>query len=155
MTPAEACSLIEAFLAHNQIKHERLGDERLFAMVRGERKLTIPVAVATTADAVLFESFFMRRPMENQAAFYELLMRRNMRAPGVVFALDHEGDVYLVGRIPLSALSEDELDRLFGALLTEADGMFMPAIEIGFASYLAADMNWRAKAASATTPGTA
>ncbi len=36
------------------------------------------------------------------------------------------------------------LDRVLGAILQTSDELFMPAIEIGFASYLKRDLAWRA-----------
>jgi hypothetical protein len=89
----------------------------------------------------------MRRPQENADRFYELLLRRNARAYGVHFAVDADGDVYLAGRRAAAGLDEDEMDRIVGSILIEADGLFDAAIEVGFASYLEADRAWRARAA--------
>jgi len=100
---------------------------------------------------VVFESFFMRRPQENKDAFYELLLRRNARAYGVHFAVDAEGDVFLVGARAAAGLDIDELDRIVGSILIEADGLFNAAISIGFKSYLEADMAWRARNAEASS----
>jgi hypothetical protein len=86
----------------------------------------------------------MRRPHESQADFYAMLLRANMRTYGVRFAIDDAGDVFLVGRVPIEGVTDAELDRLLGAVLTHADEMFMPALQVGFASYLARDMAWRA-----------
>ena len=52
------------------------------------------------------EAFFCRQPDENHAAFYRFLLERSARMYGVHFALDRTGDVYLTGRLPLSAISE-------------------------------------------------
>jgi hypothetical protein len=144
MTPAAAA--IESFLQRAEITYQRLDDGRWAAQLRGERKLTIPLFIALVGDRVVFESFFMRRPQENAAAFYELLLRRNRRSYGVAFAVDAEGDVSLVGQRAAAGLDEDELDRIVGSVLTEADGLFNAAIAVGFESYLAADMAWRARA---------
>ena len=141
--PADA---LGSFLTRAEIPFKEAGDGRWAVQLRGERKLTIPVMITEAADDLRFETFFMRRPQENADRFYEMLLRRNMRARGVAFALDGVGDVYLVATLPLDAVDEDRLDKLFGAILVEADGMFTAAIEVGFASYLAADMAWRAKA---------
>ena len=66
----------------------------------------------------------------------ELQLRRNARAYGVHFAVDAQGDVFLVGARAAAGLDVDELDRIVGSILIEADGMFNAAIEIGFKSYL-------------------
>ncbi len=48
------------------------------------------------------------------------------------FALDHLGDVYLSGRLPLHAVTADEVDRLLGAVLEAADSSFNMILELGF-----------------------
>jgi hypothetical protein len=143
MTAAET---IEQFFERSEIAYRRLSDTTWGAQLTGEHKHTIGFGIELIADRVRFESFFMRRPMENADAFYGLLLSRNMRSYGVHFAIDADGDVYLVGQRGADGLNEDELDRIVGTILVESDGMFGRAIEIGFADYLAADMAWRARA---------
>ena len=140
---AGAAEAIERFLERSELPYARAGEGRWTFQLKGERKLTIPVGVAITGDRVMFESFFMRRPQENADRFYELLLRRNLRSYGVHFALDTIGDVYIVGQRAVKGLDEEELDRIVGAILMEADGLFNAAIEVGFESYLEADMRWR------------
>src|SRR5438309_2086223 len=136
--------LIEGVLERAQIPFKQAGDLQWAAQLRGERKLTIPVMITVSGERIAFESFFMRRPQENEDRFYELLLRRNMRAYGVHFALDAIGDVFLVGQRACAGLDEDELDRIIGSILVEADGLFDAAVAIGFETYLEADMRWRA-----------
>ena len=69
------------------------------------------------AHSLLVEAFFCRRPDENEAAFYRYLLTRNAKMYGVAFSLDILGDVYLVGRLPLSAVTAEEIDRLLGQVL--------------------------------------
>jgi hypothetical protein len=145
----DAAALVESFLEQARIPFKRAGERAWGAQLRGERKLTIPVMISLTDRRISFESFFMRRPRENLDRFYELLLRRNMRAYGVHFALDAEGDVFLVGSRALEGLDDAELDRTLGAILVEADGLFDAAIEIGFTSYLEADLAWRARQSGA------
>ena len=139
---------ITGFLERAEIPYKVAGEATVAAQLKGERKLMIPVMVTIATGGVRFETFFMRRPMERADEFYDMLLRRNMRARGVAFALDAVGDVYLVATVPQSAIDEGELDRIFGAILIEADGMFNAAIEVGFATYLAADLAWRARGGS-------
>lgn len=145
-------AVIEAFLDDAEIEYVRTAPNQWATMLRGERKLTIPVALTIRADVLHLESFFMRAPQENQARFFEMLLRRNARAYGIAFALDVVGDVYLVGARATAGLSQDELDRILGAVVTEADGLFMAAIEVGFESYLAADRRWRAASGTEQKP---
>jgi hypothetical protein len=144
-----AAETIEHFLEQAEITFKRVADGQWAAQLHGDRKHTIPVGIALSGDRVLIESFFMRRPQENREEFYELLLRRNRRAYGVHFAVDAEGDVFLVGARAAAGLSEDELDRIIGSILIEADGLFDAAIAIGFKTYLEADMAWRARGGNA------
>ena len=59
------------------------------------------------------------------------LLQRNARLPGIAFAVDGDGDVYLVGRLPLDAVTP-QLDALLGALLETADGSFDTLLTMGF-----------------------
>ncbi len=54
------------------------------------------------------------------------------------------GDVYLVGRLPLLTVTPDEVDRLLGCVLSYADDNFDAALEIGFASSIRREWQWRA-----------
>lgn len=139
--PAE---IIERYLGDRDIRYERPSDSDWALQLRGEKKHSITVLMALRERTLALESFFMRRPAENHAELYAMLLRTNMRTYGIHFAIDDIGDVFIVARIALGSITEDELDRLLGAVLTAADEMFMPAIEVGFASYLARDMAWRA-----------
>ena len=139
--PAET---ITAYLADRDVTNQRVSDTDWAIQLKGEKRLSITVLFALRERTLQIESFFMRRPHENHADLYRLLLRTNMRLYGIRFAIDDLGDVYLVGRVPIEAVTEDELDRLLGAIFSNSDELFMPAIEIGFASYLERDMAWRA-----------
>jgi hypothetical protein len=136
--------VVERYLAERDLRYERVSDGDWAVLLKGEKKLSITVLVALRERTLAVESFFIRRPAENHAELYRMLLRANARVYGVRFALDDLGDVYLVGRFPVEAVTDEELDRVFGAILQTSDEMFMPAIEVGFASYLARDLAWRA-----------
>ncbi len=85
------------------------------------------------------------QPDENHAAFYRFLLELNGRMYGVHFSLDPVGDVYLTGRMPLSAATPAEIDRLLGSILSYADDNFDTALERGFASSIRREWAWRVK----------
>jgi hypothetical protein len=62
---------------------------------------------------------------------------------GVAFALDQLGDIYLSGRLPLGGVTPDEVDRLLGAVLDYADSSFNTILELGFASSIRKEWQWR------------
>jgi hypothetical protein len=151
---AAVAEIIASYLSDRDIRNERVSDNDWALQLRGEKKFSITVLFALRERTLQIESFFIRRATENHADFYRMFLRANLRVYGVRFAIDDIGDVFLVARVSLDAVNHDELDRLLGAILTTSDEMFMPAIEVGFASYLARDMAWRAaqKFAEPTVP---
>jgi hypothetical protein len=95
--------------------------------------------------SMLVEAFVMRRPDEQREQLYQFMLRRNARMYGVAFCVDPDGDVYLVGRVPLHAVTPQEVDRLLGAVLTYADENFNAMLEIGFASSIRREWAWRVR----------
>jgi putative sensory transduction regulator len=144
-------ALIEAALSSAEIPWARVDEGVWVAQLSGTYKLTVPVVLMLRERELLIRSFFMRRPAENAAGVYRMLLKRNARSPGVWFALDDDDDIHLVAQVPLDALNETMLDRVLGAVLVVADESFNGAIQAGFATYLAKDMAWRAKQQSGSS----
>ena len=111
----------------------------------GQHKLQTLAWLIAGAHSLHVEAFFCRQPDESHAAFYRFLLERNAKMYGVHFAVDPTGDVYLVGRLPLAAISAAEVDRLLGCVLSYADETFNQALMIGFASAIKKEYDWRVK----------
>jgi hypothetical protein len=109
----------------------------------GEAKLRTGVSLLVGDRALSVSAFVMRRPDENHAEFYRWMLQRNSRLPGVAFALDKLGDVYLVGRIPLVGVTPETLDELLGAVLTASDGSFNDLLALGFLTSMRREWAWR------------
>ena len=62
---------------------------------------------------------------------------------GVAFALDSLGDIYLAGRIPVSGIGPEDLDRLLGAVLRASDESFNTILRLGFATSIRRERAWR------------
>ena len=139
---AGAAALIERWLAAQGISVQR-DEQRWMITLRGEHKRTIGVTLSIGDHTLIVQSFFMRAPDGDAAAVYALLLRRNLRSYTVRFALHPDGDVLLVGVVPLEAVSEVELDRVLGQLLAVADDTFDEALRLGFAGYIAREQAWR------------
>ena len=88
-------------------------------------------------------AFVARQPDENHERVYRWLLERNLKMFGVAFAVDAVGDIYLDGRLPLAAVTADEIDRLLGAVLTYADESFNTILELGFATSIRREWEWR------------
>jgi hypothetical protein len=109
----------------------------------GEAKLRTGVSLLVGDRALSASAFVMRRPDENHAEFYRWMLARNLRLPGVAFALDKLGDVFLVGRIPLAGVSVQTLDELLGTILTASDGSFNDLLALGFLTSMRREWAWR------------
>jgi hypothetical protein len=135
-------ALVRSALTDGGIDFTERGD--IFDVVLpGERKLQTPVRLEVGPHALGVHAFVCRRPDENFEAVYRWLLERNMKMFGVAFALDALGDIYLDARLPLSMITADEIDRLLGSVLTYADESFNPILELGFATSIRKEWEWR------------
>lgn len=109
----------------------------------GERKLQTSCRLEIGAHALGIHAFVCRRPDENHETVYRWLLERNLKMFGVAFAVDSSGDIYLDGRMSLHAITRDDIDRVLGAVLTYADDSFNTILELGFASSIRKEWEWR------------
>jgi hypothetical protein len=137
--------VIRRTLDERELEYRRHGPGRYAVKLPGTRKLATMCQLVVGQHALLVEAFVMRRPDENREQLFDFLLQRNARMYGVAFALDAAGDVYLVGRVALHAVTPDELDRLLGAVLSYADDNFNAMLEIGFGSSIRREWAWRVK----------
>jgi len=150
MNAADPAGVIRTALDDAELAYQRSGDGQFFVTLPGTHKLATHCWLVVGRHALLVEAFVVRKPDENVEEFYRFLLRRNARMYAVAFCLDEAGDVYLVGRLPLSAVSAKEVDRLLGAVLQYADDSFDPLLEIGFASSIRREWAWRRKNGEST-----
>ncbi len=144
MTDAASTALAAA-LAELDLEYESPQPGAFLVKLAGQHKLATMTWLIAGAHSLHVEAFFCRQPDENLAEFYRFLLERGARMYGVHFALDPVGDVYLVGRLPLAAISADEIDRLLGCVLSYSDETFDQALMIGFASAIKKEYDWRVK----------
>ena len=109
----------------------------------GTHKLGTTCSLVVGAHSLSVNAFVARRPDENHEAVYRWLLQKNLRMYAVSFAVDRLGDIYLDARLPLSSVGPDELDRLLGSVLTYADESFNTILELGFASSIRKEWEWR------------
>jgi hypothetical protein len=137
--------LIERVCTERELEWESTGDSAYVVTLPGTHKLKTVCNLIVGEHALRIEAFVMRQPDENREELWAWLLRRNARMYGVAFSIDTVGDVYLTGRVALTALDEDELDRLLGSVLTYADESFDTMLEIGFGSAIRREWDWRVK----------
>ena len=135
--------IVRAYLVDNEIEHDESGDGLFSFSLPGEKKLQTAVRLDVGTHALGVHAFVCRRPDENHERVYEWLLQRNLRLYAVSFAVDRLGDIYLDARLPLAVLDPDELDRLLGAVLAAADDSFNTILELGFASSIRKEWEWR------------
>ncbi|MGW0563695.1 YbjN domain-containing protein [Streptomyces sp. NPDC003016] len=116
----------------------------------GTRKLSTTCSLIVGRHSLSINAFVIRHPDENDAAVHRWLLERNLRLYGVSYAIDSLGDIYLAGKLPLSAVTPDELDRLLGSVLEAADGSFNTLLELGFASAIRREYAWRVSRGEST-----
>lgn len=134
---------IKATLDASALEYEHAADGRFFVTLPGTKKLQTNCWLIVTEHALLVEAFVCRQPDEALEEFYKYVLRRNARLYGVHYTIDSNGDLYLVGRVGLHAVTEEELDRLLGQVLEAADGDFNTLLEIGFATAIRREWGWR------------
>ena len=116
--------LIESTLDDRGVAWERTGERGYAATLPGTHKLKTVCNLVVGEHALRIEAFVMRQPDERREELWAWLLQRNARMYAVAFAIDKVGDVYLTGRVPLHAVTADELDRILGAVLEYADENF-------------------------------
>ena len=135
--------VLRAYLDEQELEHQEVADGVFTVDLPGVRKLTTPVRLEIGPHALGVHAFVCRNPDENHETVYRWLLERNLKMFGVAFAVDSAGDIYLDGRLPLHAVTSDEVDRLLGAVLTYADESFNTILELGFASSIRKEWEWR------------
>ncbi|MEP9382565.1 YbjN domain-containing protein [Nocardioides sp. KR10-350] len=139
--------LVRDWLRDNDLEWQETeaenGEVRLSFSLPGEKKLQTPVRLDVNQHALGVHAFVCRHPDENLEGVYRWLLERNLRMYAVAFAVDRLGDIYLDARLPLETLTPDGLDRLLGCVLTYADESFNVILELGFASSIRKEWEWR------------
>lgn len=144
-TTAELDAVIRDALDGQELRYERERAGAYLVTLEGQHKLATMTWLIAGEHSLHVEAFFVRQPDENAAEFHRFLLERNARMYGVHFCVDHLGDVYLIGRVPLAAVTAEELDRLLGCVLTYSDENFDQALTLGFASSIRREWEWRQK----------
>ncbi|MGW1468333.1 YbjN domain-containing protein [Streptomyces sp. NPDC002308] len=147
---AAVARIIEATLDDAGLEWESPESGNYVVKLPGTRKLSTTCSLLVGKHSLSLNAFVVRHPDENDAAVHRWLLERNLRLFGVSYAVDRLGDIYLVGKLPLSVVTPDELDRLLGVVLEAADGAFNTLLELGFASAIRKEYAWRVSRGEST-----
>ncbi|MFD1660395.1 YbjN domain-containing protein [Streptomyces caeni] len=138
-----AAQVIEEVLKDAELEWESPRARSYVVKLPGTRKLSTTVSLIVGRHSLSLNAFVIRRPDENESGVHRWLLERNLKLYGVGYAVDPLGDIYLTGRLPLAAVTADEVDRLLGSVLEAADGSFNTLLELGFASAIRKEYAWR------------
>ena len=157
-TPAggdRTAEVIETYCRKNDLPCEKTvtpdtNNTTYIVELPGTFKIKTTVALSIGRHSLTINAFVARNPDENHRGVYEWLLERNRRMYAVAFSIDQFGDIYLTGKVPNENLSEDELDRILGAVLEYSDNSFNIILELGFETAIRKDWAWRIKAGEST-----
>jgi hypothetical protein len=145
-----AGEVVEAALEDAELEWESPEPGAYVVKLPGTRKLSTTLSLRIGRHALSLNAFVVRHPDENEAGVHRWLLERNLKLYGVAYAVDRLGDIYLAGKVPLAAVTPDELDRLLGSVLEAADGDFNTLLELGFASAIRKEYAWRVSRGEST-----
>ncbi|MFI8189581.1 YbjN domain-containing protein [Streptomyces sp. NPDC085946] len=149
-TEQRAAQVVEEALKDAELEWESPADGTYVVKLPGTHKLSTTVSLIVGRHSLSLNAFVIRHPDENEPAVHRWLLERNLKLYGVSYAVDRHGDVYVTGRLPLSAVTADEVDRLLGQVLEAADGSFNTLLELGFASAIRKEYAWRVERGEST-----
>lgn len=135
--------VIEEFLDSHDLDYEKKDQNTWLVTLPGEKKLQTHCALIIGDHSLSVNAFVIRKPEENAEAVYRWCLSKNASLYGIAFAINELGDIYLVGRLPLTVVTDQEIDRLLGAVLQQSDSAFNPLLELGFADAIRREYAWR------------
>ena len=107
--------------------------DRWYLRLAGDEKDFVTVWLTVRQRTLHHEAQVMPAPETNVEATYEYLLRRNGELRQMSLSLGPEDAVYLGGELPVTDVSDEELDRILGSSLAYVDDVFPTAMLIGFA----------------------
>jgi hypothetical protein len=135
--------IIEEFLESHDLEYEKKDFNTFLITLPGEKKLQTHCALVVGDHSLSINAFVIRKPDDNEAGVHAWCMAKNASLYGIAFAINELHDIFLVGRLPISAVTDREIDRLVGAVLQASDSSFNPLLEIGFANAIRREWAWR------------
>lgn len=126
--PARIALYLDQIGAEAERRDEREWSVRLPSQKRG----AIGALLRARERSLSLTAFVLRGPDRNHEAVYRRLLRKNLDTRDWRFAVDDDGDVYLMAEAPLEDLDADALDGLLGSLCTLVDETYESVVRTGF-----------------------
>ncbi|MEJ3656966.1 YbjN domain-containing protein [Actinomycetes bacterium KLBMP 9759] len=143
MDREDVITTVAGALAELEVDHHAREQGQFLVTLPGTNRLQTHCWLVVGEHSVFVQAFVCRQPDEDHEVVYRFLLQRNARLYGVHYAVDRIGDIHLIGRIGLDAVSAAELDKVLGQVLEAADGDFNTLLELGFASSIRREHAWR------------
>ncbi|MFM1951276.1 MAG: hypothetical protein RJA33_70 [Actinomycetota bacterium] len=140
---SSAVQVIQDFLTTSDIDFERDGEKKFLLTLPGDKKLQTHCALILGEHSLMISAFIIRKPDENEDQVHHWCMTKNASMYSVAYAINELGDIYLVGRLPIAAITAEELDKVIGSVLQYSDSSFNPLLELGFTSAIRREWAWR------------
>ena len=138
-----ALSQVVEFLAEQDLSYELAGDKTVVVSLPGVSKQFVNVALTVGDTIFKIESFVARNPDENHEAVYRWILEQNRKLLVINYCLDHLGDIYLSGTLPIVTVDAKQIDQLLGVMLQTSDNSFNVLLELGFKSAIQREWAWR------------
>ncbi len=135
--------IIEEFLDSHDLEFEQKNPDTFLITLPGEKKLQTHCALIVGDHSLSINAFVIRKPDENETEVHAWCLAKNASLFGIAFAINEVRDIFLVGRLPLVAVTDQEIDRLVGSVLQVSDSSFNPLLELGFANAIRREWAWR------------
>ena len=136
-------SEVTEFLRSQELQFELAGEKTVVVSLPGTNKQFVNVAMTIGDSIFKIESFVARNPDENHEAVYRWLLEQNRKLLVINYCVDHLGDIYLSGTLPIATVDLDQIDKLLGVMLQTSDNSFNILLELGFKSAIEREWAWR------------
>ena len=136
-------SEVTEFLRSQELQYELAGEKTVVVSLPGTNKQFVNVAMTIGDTIFKIESFVARNPDENHEAVYLWLLEQNRKLLVINYCVDHLGDIYLSGTLPIATVDLDQIDQLLGVMLQTSDNSFNILLELGFKSAIEREWAWR------------
>ena len=131
------------FLAAQDLQFELAGEKTVVVSLPGTNKQFVNVAMTLGDTIFKIESFVARNPDENHEAVYRWILEQNRKLLVINYCVDHLGDIYLSGTLPIATVDLGQIDQLLGVVLSTSDNSFNVLLELGFKSAIEREWAWR------------
>ena len=123
---------IAAYLEEIGAESERRGEREWTVRVPSHKRGEVGAAIVLGERTVTIRTFFLRGPDRGHEDVYRRLLRKNLETYSWRFALDDDGDIFLLAQAPAATLTADALDELLGTLATLVDETYESVVRLGF-----------------------